>query len=353
MKSAPKLSSDIHQQLVDWWKKPVNGTPARQTKEQDAVFARLTRVATREGFGQGLLDAATLNKHVFALTANLGSSTGLSSFVKRFPERCIDIGVAEQSLAGLAAGFASEGKLVAMTSFAVFSPGRNWDFIRTQIAFNKLPVLILGSHAGLATGPDGGTHQALEDVSLMRSVPHLLVLSPADAHEAAALTRTLMRDKALPAYLRVAREKSVLLFKEKKPFVLGKASVLCEGSDIALHTTGITAMNALLAAKLLWTHHNISVHVVHHASLKPLDTKTILKSVEKKKLVVTLEDHQIVGGLGSAVAETLADAACAVRLLRLGVNDVFGESGSANELYKQHGIDAQGIVKSVLLALKK
>lgn len=352
MKLAPKLSSDVHQQIIDWWKKTLK-TANQKTANQYALVSELSRVATREGFGQGLLDAGNLHKNVLALTANLGSSTGLSPFLKEFSDRCIDIGVAEQSLAGISAGLASEGKIVAMTSFAVFSPGRNWDFIRTQIALNKLPVLVLGSHAGLATGPDGATHQALEDVSLMRSIPHMHVLSPADAGEAAALTRTVIRDKALPAYVRVAREKSVSVFKEKKPFVLGKASVLCEGRDIVLHTTGVTAFEALLAAKTLWDTHKISVSVIHHASIKPLDTKIILKSAEKKKLLVSVEDHQIIGGLGSAIAETLTDVGSSLRLLRLGVNDVFGESGSTKELYNKHGINAQGIVKSVLSALKK
>ncbi|MBN1275685.1 transketolase family protein [Candidatus Woesearchaeota archaeon] len=309
----------------------------------------LQREATRQGFGRGIVAAAKQDERVYALTADLKGSTGLSAFAERYPKRFVDVGVAEQSLAGIAAGMASEGLKPVMASFAVFSPGRNWDFIRTQIAYSRLPVIIVGSHAGLATGEDGATHQALEDVALMRSLPGMTILSPGDGNEAAFLIRAAIK-KGKPAYLRLAREKTPQLIK--RPALIGKGSWLLEGDDVCIITTGSMAFPALEAAKRLWAKHKKSASVLHAHTIKPLDAAA-LERAGKHELVITLEDHDVIGGLGSAAAELLARERRAAPLIRLGVNDRFGESGTPGQLYKKHGLDAQGISSAVMRALRE
>lgn len=310
----------------------------------------LVKEATRSGLGKGLL-VASKRKELLVLTADLLDSTGLAPFKQQHPEKVLDIGVAEQGLAGLSAGLASEGYSVVMTSFAVFSPGRNWDFIRTQIAMAKLPVIIVGSHAGLATGPDGATHQALEDVALMRPLPNMTVLSPLDSVEAERLTVKALALKK-PVYVRLVREKTPVLTTARTPLSIGKALELCAGADLTIMTTGTLAYEALAAAKTLWRKHKLSASVQHHCSLKPLDGKAV-KDAARKRLIITVEDHQTVGGLGSAVAETIAGLKAHAPLIRLGVQDQYGESGTTKELYKAYGLDAEAIVKAALRALKK
>lgn len=331
----PQPTSLAHPQLKRWW--------------QGEAFL-LEQEATRKGFGKGLLEAAKKDKSIIALTANLGGSTGLGGFAKKHPSRFYDVGVAEQSLAGIAAGMASEGLRPVITSFAVFSPGRNWDFIRTQIALNKHPVLIVGSHAGLATGEDGATHQALEDVALMRSLPHMIIVSPGDAEEATAATKTLLK-KNQPSYFRVTRAKTPLLIK-KKTFTISKGTLLIKGTDITIINSGTTLFEAIKAAKILWEKHKLSASVLQLSTIKPIDVAAI-DTAAKHKLIITLEDHNIIGGLGSAVAERLAEKPGKAKLIRIGVKDEFGQSGTQKELYKHYGLDANSIVKKAIRSLKK
>ncbi|MBD3208881.1 transketolase family protein [Candidatus Woesearchaeota archaeon] len=324
----PVLAKGLRREVAAWWHGDVT----------------LERAATREGFGQGLLAAAKKNDRVIALTANLGGSTCLDGFRKQYPQRFIDVGVAEQSLVGVAVGLASEGFLPVATSFAVFSPGRNWDFIRVQVAMSKQPVIVVGSHAGLATGPDGATHQALEDVSLMRGLPGMTVLSPLDAAEAAKAIAKSVAVKE-PTYLRLVRAKTPLLTKKSTPYVIGRALPLLKGTDVAILTTGTMAFTALEAAKLLW-QKKWSASVTHFGTIKPLDERAVLAAAKNSKVVVTLEDHNIIGGFGSAVAEALAKKPAAP-LLRMGVRDLFGESGTPGQLYKKHGLDAATIARRI------
>ena len=324
----PRLTSNLTADAKRWWR-----------GETD-----LPKDATRKGFGRGLLEAAKASKNVTALTANLGSSTGLGPFKERYPRRFIDVGVAEQSLAGLAAGMASEGHTVAMTSFASFSPARNWDLIRTQITMPALPVLIVGSHAGLATGADGATHQALEDVAMMRSLPGLTILSPGDADEAAALTRMALKDK-LPAYLRVSRAKTRQFLTTPKSATAGRW--LITGGKKTIITTGATLEEALTAARTLWHDHEEAVNVLHTPSLKPLDKRALNKASQRSDKLYTVEDHNTTGGLGSAVAEHLASLDTHPPLTRLGVQDRFGQSGTAEELYDHYGFSAKKIAAAI------
>lgn len=295
--------------------------------------------ATRQGFGKGLLDASEGSKDVFVLTADLEGSTNVTAFKEKYPKRFINVGVAEQVMAGTAAGLASEGFSVVMTSFAVFNPGRNWDFVRAQIALNNLSVVVVGSHAGLATGEDGATHQALEDVALMRSLPTMTVLSPCDFHEAASLTKQAIALKK-PVYLRLARQKTPFIFSAHEKFTIGKAKTLVKGSDATLLTTGITCDQALLASELLFKYAKLSVSVVHHGSLKPFDTQSVAGI--KHKHIFTFEDHNIVGGLGSCAAETMAECGHRAKLVRIGTTS-FGQSGDYASLYKKYGLDAKSV----------
>jgi transketolase len=331
----PELTKNAHQQLKQLW----------EGKKKQV----LEKEATRQGFGKGLLTWNKEHKSLFALTANLGNSTGLNDFAKIYPTHCIDVGVAEQTLAGVAAGIASEGYSVVMTSFAVFSPGRNWDFIRTQIVMNHYPVIIVGSHAGLATGEDGATHQALEDVALMRSLPGITILSPCDGNEAAALTQQALA-LAKPVYLRLVREKTPQL--TTGDYAIGKGSLIVKGDNIILISTGTMLIKALESSLLLWKKYKLSASVLHLSTIKPLDIKELKKALDYK-LVVTIEDHNIIGGLGSAIAEFLSEQQQSPPLLRLGVNEAFGQSGTMEELYTRYGLDEAGITQSILNTLKK
>ena len=319
----PTLTPAASTQLHDWW------------KDQSSP---LNMAATRTGFGEGL---ASSNGNITALTANLGGSTNLTAFKQKHPDRCYDLGVAEQAMAGIAAGLASEGSSVVMTSFAVFSPGRNWDIIRTQIALQQLPVIIVGSHAGLATGEDGATHQALEDIALMRSLPGMTIISPGDAREASQAIKAAIKHQK-PVYLRLTRAKTPLILNNT--FALGKGVQVIKGTDIVLISTGTTLFEAINAAKQLWDRHKKSASVLHLPTITPLDTTLLAK--QSGKLFVTIEDHHINGGLGSSVAEYLAEHR-GPTLLRIGTK-TFGESGTKDELYKKHGLDARSIVKAIM-----
>jgi len=286
----------------------------------------------RAGFGRGLKALGETNKNVVALCADLTESTQISLFKEAFPERFIEMGIAEQNLVTVASGLARAGKIPFTSSYAAFSPGRNWEQIRTTIALNQQPVKIIGSHAGVSVGPDGATHQMLEDIALMRVLPNMVVVAPGDSVEAEKATKAIA-ENGKPSYLRLAREKTPIFSTEDSPFEIGKAYILCEGHDVSLLGTGTMTYQLLLAAYLL-EQEGIQAEVVHVPTIKPLDEETILMSVRKTGRVVTAEEGQIAAGFGGAIAELLGGK-LPTPLMRIGMNDHFGESGAPNELLKK------------------
>lgn len=300
--------------------------------------------STRAGFGRGLKKAGEADGRVVALTADLTESVQILAFKQAFPERFINVGVAEQNLVTVAAGMAAVGKIPFVASYAAFSPGRNWEQIRTTICINDQPVKIVGSHAGVSVGPDGATHQMLEDIALMRALPNMTVIAPGDSIEAEKATLALAAtDK--PGYLRLSRDSTPVFTTALTPFEIGKAYVLREGSDVTLLATGTMTYECLLAAEKL-SKDGVSVEVVHAPTIKPLDSETILNSLRKTGRGLTVEEAQIAGGFGSAVAELLAEQ-MPTPLRLLGINDQFGESGKAPELLDKFGLNARRIAMSV------
>lgn len=294
----------------------------------------------RKGFGQGLLEAGKRWDNVVGLCADLTESTNMHFFAEAFPERFVQVGVAEQNLVTVGAGMAAMGKIPFVSSYAAFSPGRNWEQIRTTIALNDRPVKIVGSHAGVSVGPDGATHQMLEDVALMRALPNMVVIAPCDSVEAEKATIAMAADKQ-PNYMRVAREATPIFTTEHTPFEIGRAYIYREGVDISLVTTGTMTYQALEAAKIL-AKDGIDAEVVHVPTIKPLDGKTILESAHKTRHVVTAEEGQVNGGLGGAIAELLGEK-LPTPMLRIGMKDRFGESGKPEELLRHFGLDADHI----------
>jgi len=275
-----------------------------------------------------------------ALCADLTESTKMNEFAAAFPERFVEMGVAEQNLVTTAAGMALAGKTPFVSSYAAFSPGRNWEQIRTTVCLNQTNVKVVGSHAGVSVGPDGATHQMLEDIALMRVLPHMIVVAPADSIEAAKATIALAHMKG-PAYIRLAREKTPVITTEDTPFSLSRAQVLRSGTDLTIVACGTMVYQALMAAYLL-EQHGIEAEVINAAVIKPLDAVTITSSARKTGAVITAEEHQIAGGLGGAVAEALADHH-PVPMVRVGMTDRFGESGAPDELLEHFGLTAKHI----------
>lgn len=302
----------------------------------------------RKGFGEGLLEAGQRNSQIVALSADLVESTQMQAFADAFPERYIEMGVAEQNLVTVASGLAAVGKLPFVTSYAGFSPGRNWEQIRTTICLNQRNVKIVGSHAGVSVGPDGATHQMLEDIALMRSLPNMTLIVPADSLEAKKATLELAKTPTA-AYLRLAREKTAVITTDKTPFVIGKAQVMQEGNDITVVACGPLVYEALKAAHEL--QPKVSVEVINCPTIKPLDEKTISASAHKTGCVVTVEEGQAIGGLGGAVAEVLSST-YPVPISRVGVHDRFGQSGTVNELWREYQLDAEAIKTAILATLK-
>jgi len=294
----------------------------------------------RKGFGRGLLEAGRRDENVVAACADLTESTQMHLFAEAFPERFVEIGVAEQNLVTVGSGMAAMGKIPFVSSYAAFSPGRNWEQIRTTIALNDRPVRIVGSHAGISVGPDGATHQMLEDIALMRALPNMVVVAPCDSIEAEKATLALATDKR-PAYLRMAREATPIITTTDTPFTLGQAEIFYEGADVTVISTGTMTPQAVLAARML-ARDGIHCEVVHVATIKPLDAKTILKSAQKTRHVITAEEAQINGGLGGAVAELLGEY-LPTPMKRIGIKDRFGESGKPDELMKHFGLTAHHI----------
>jgi transketolase len=299
---------------------------------------------TRAGFGRGLKAAGEANDQVVALCADLTESTQMHLFKQAFPERFVEIGVAEQNLVTVASGMARVGKIPFTSSYAAFSPGRNWEQIRTTACLNDMPVKIVGSHAGISVGPDGATHQMLEDIALMRVLPNMVVVAPGDSIEAEKATK-LVAENGKPTYIRLAREKTPIFSTENTPFELGKAYVLRSGSDITLAGTGTMTYQLLMLARMLG-EQGVSAEVLHVPTIKPLDEKTILESVAKTGRIVTAEEAQIAGGFGGAVAELLSEKQ-PTPLLRIGMHDRFGESGAPNELLDHFNLTAERILPGV------
>jgi transketolase len=294
----------------------------------------------RKGFGKGLLAAGKINENVVAACADLTDSTQMSLFKEAFPDRFVEIGVAEQNLVTVGSGMAAMGKIPFVSSYAAFSPGRNWEQIRTTICLNDRPVKIIGSHAGVSVGPDGATHQMLEDIGLMRVLPNMVVIAPCDSVEAEKATLAMAKDKR-PNYMRLAREATPILTTTETPFEIGKAYIFREGSDISIAATGAMTIQAILAAELL-SKDGIEAEVIHVPTIKPLDSETILKSAKKTGNIITVEEGQKIGGLGSAIAELLSEN-LPTPLKRIGMEDRFGESGSPDELIAHFGLDFKHI----------
>jgi len=298
----------------------------------------------RAGFGRGLKAAGEANEAVVALCADLTESTQMHLFRDAFPKRFIEIGVAEQNLVTVASGMARAGKIPFTSSYAAFSPGRNWEQIRTTITLNNQPVKIVGSHAGVSVGPDGATHQMLEDIALMRVLPRMVVVAPGDSVEAEKATK-LIAENGQPTYIRLAREKTAIFSTAESPFEIGKAYILREGSDVSLMGTGTMTYQLLVAAEAL-AKQGINAEVVHVPTIKPLDEETILTSAKKTGRVVTAEEAQIAGGFGGAITELLSDK-LPMPVKRFGMQDRFGESGDPKELLKHFGLTGVQIAEQI------
>lgn len=297
--------------------------------------------AIRVGFGRGLKRAGEADENVVAACADLTDSTKMNEFAEAFPERYFEIGVAEQNLVTVGSGLASQGKLPFVSSYATFMPGRCWEQIRTTICLNDQPVKLVGSHAGVSVGPDGATHQMLEDLALMRVLPNMVVIAPCDSLEAEKATMAMAADKR-PNYIRLARNATPVFTTRDTPFEIGKAWVFAEGDAVTIIATGTMTWHALKAAQALLDSDGLRAEVIHCPTVKPLDTQTLLASVRKTGCVVTVEEGQVNGGLGGAVAELLAEQHPAA-MQRVGMNDRFGESGQPDELLEKFGLTATHI----------
>lgn len=310
------------------------------------------RQSLRHSFGQSLLELARQDERIVALSADLAGSVGLGDFVQEMGRRYIEVGVAEQNLVTVAGGLAHMGKIPFAASYASFSPGRNWEQIRTSICLNNQPVKLIGSHAGLNVGADGASHQMLEDIALMRVLPGMVVLAPGDSIEAAQFTR-LMAQESHPGYMRLPRVDLPVYNDPANEYQIGRAYVLRQDDQpvVSVVTTGSMTGNALLAAQTL-SQKGVASEVVHVPTIKPLDQATILGSIGRTKVVVTVEEHQVSGGLGSAIAELVLESDIRpTKFYRIGVNDRFGQSGTATNLWRHYQLDAGGIVEQILVLL--
>jgi transketolase len=329
---------------------------------QKMFDADVEQVPIRKGFGEGFLRAAEADKRVVGLCADLTESTQMLKFKEKFPERFVEIGVAEQNLATVASGMAAMGKIPFMTSYAMFSPGRNWEQIRTTICYNDRPVKIVGSHAGISVGPDGGTHQAIEDLAITRVIPRMVVISPCDAIEARKATLACAQNDS-PTYIRLAREKTPVMTTEDTPFEIGRAQIMFDsrlnlvgGAKLNLKNeklkldVGIIATGALLHKALKVAHeldsHGKKVAVMNLATIKPLDEHAVIKLAHDAGAIVTVEEHQIAGGMGSAVAECLASH-YPVPIEFIGVKNQFGQSGTPSELIEHYEMGEKHIKEAV------
>ncbi|MCA9380980.1 transketolase family protein [Candidatus Dojkabacteria bacterium] len=299
---------------------------------------------TRDGYGVGLEELGYQMPDVVALSADLTESTRTNLFADTFPDRFFQTGIAEQNMMGIAAGLAINGKIPFAASYSAFSPGRNWDQLRVSVCYSKANVKVVSTHAGLTVGPDGATHQALEDIAITRVLPNLTVVVPSDYHEARKATHQIARMDG-PVYMRLGRSKTPIYTSDETYFELGKANVLYVGTDVTVVACGIMVYEALMAANEL-AGKGISVEVINCHTIKPIDAETIVQSAHKTGAVVTAEEHQINGGLGGAVAEVLAEHN-PVPMKRVGVKDTFGESGTPDELLRKYGVTKNDIVNAI------
>lgn len=300
--------------------------------------------ATRVAYGEALAELGATNPDIVVLDADLSGSTKTSVFAKKFPERFINVGISEQDLIGTAAGIASTGKTVFASTFAMFAAGRAYEQIRNTVAYAKFNVKVCPSHAGVSVGEDGASHQAIEDIALMRVIPDMVVLCPADAVETKQAVAKAAEYKG-PVYIRLARLATPIIFDEKYEFEIGKISTVKEGNDVTIAAMGMMVGEAMTAADML-AQEGISVRVLNVSTIKPLDKETILKAAKETKFIITAEEHSVVGGLGSAISEYLSEV-CPTKIYKIGIYDRFGESGKGKELLEKFGLKAQDIVKKI------
>lgn len=304
---------------------------------------RAEKKAMRDGYGEELVRVAEKNKAIVALYADLKESMRLSDFSRLFPSRSIQVGIAEQNMMGVAAGMSLVGKIPFVNSFAVFSPGRNWDQLRVSVCYSKANVKVVGGHVGFSSGPDGATHEALEDIAITRVLPNLMVVAPADYEQMKKAVSAIAEYQG-PVYMRMVRDESPVFTTSITPFKLGEAQLLRSGEDVSVIASGTLVYEALIAAEDL--KDKISVEVINIHTIKPIDREAVIKSAKKTKRVVTVEEHQVIGGLGGAVAEVLSES-CPTIMKRVGVRDRFGESGSPDELRKKYQVDRGTIVEAI------
>ena len=305
----------------------------------------MSKGSMRTAFGNTLVEIEKENQNIAVVDADLSSSTKTDIFKAVFPENFVDVGIAEQNLLGVSSGLASTGKNVFASSFAVFETGRAYEIIRNMVCIANLNVKLCATHAGLMTGPDGGTHQSIEDIAIMRVLPNMKVLVPADANETREMVRTMAKIEG-PVYMRMVRDDVEDIYSEDYKFELGKSSVLKDGSDISLIACGPMVKLALEAAEEL-ENDDISVRVINMSSIKPIDEECIIDCARNTKGIVTIEDHSVIGGLGSAVSEIVTET-CPSLVYKIGVNDLFGVSGKAEELYNEYGLTVDNICSKAL-----
>ena len=307
------------------------------------------RVPNRNGYGDGLKEAGERDKNVVALCADLTASTRTNVFADAFPDRFVQCGIAEQNMASVASGMAAMGKVPFVAGYAMFSPGRSWEQVRTTIAYNNSNVKMIGAHAGVSVGPDGATHQAVEDIAIMRVIPNMIVLAPCDSIEARKATLAAAAHEG-PVYIRLAREKTPVVTTEASPFEIGKAEIFLTKDQkhektVGIIVTGILAHHALVAAETL-NKDGVGVSVLHMATVKPLDVKALDSFAREHDVLVTVEEHQVAGGLGSTVAEHIS-ATNPKKIIRIGVEDLFGQSGEPEELIAHYGMDSEAIIAKI------
>ncbi len=310
----------------------------------------MDQIATRDAYGKALKELGMINDDIIVLDADLSKSTKTADFQKVKPNHFINVGIAEQNLMGIAAGIATTGKIPFASTFAMFATGRAFEIIRNSIAYPKLNVKIVATHSGVTVGEDGGSHAAIEDISLMRSVPNMTVIVPADGVETEKVIKKIVEYNG-PVYVRLGRSKVPVIYDDSYEFEIGKFSILREGTDVSIIACGIMVSKALEAAEKL-AQNGIMAEVINASTIKPLDAKTVIQSVKKTKCVVTVEEHNIYGGLGSAVSEVLC-CNYPAPLEMVGVMDVFGESGSPDELLEKFKLTSTEIINKVNIVIKR
>jgi len=314
------------------------------------TYIKKRDIPTKIGFGKGVLTAAKTNKNVIGIGVDITTSVSMDLFAEAFPERFFSLGIAEQNAVGVSAGLALSGKIPVFATYAVFAAMRTTDFIRVSVCYNNLHVIIGGAHAGISVGPDGATHQALEDIAIMRVIPNMTVLSPADSTQAKLLTIKAIHELSSPVYIRFGREAVPDFTSDTQEIDIGKGQVLKEGTDISIVATGHMVWESLMAAEILGKS-GISVRVLNIHTIKPIDKDLLIVAAKETGKLVTVEEHQVNGGLGGAVAEVISQHH-PVKMKIIGFPDRFGESGQADELMEKYGLTAKNIAKETLKFLK-